>query len=117
MKYQPATKSLILDAEKIARSLRVISGRTPEIPAGWDSRTEQNRLLNFPNWVSGTLLSLYRAIKHLIPSPRAPYWNQVNRAAGAWNAAYGRKNWVEISVAYDRVLEAVYAAEDQEADE
>jgi hypothetical protein len=116
VKYQPATKSLILDAEKIAHDLRYISGRAPAAPEGWNRRDAEQRMHNYSMWVSNTLTNLYKAVKHLIPSRRGPYWNQVNAAVERWNNAYGRRNWQEMSVAYDRVLEAVYAAEEREGE-
>lgn len=118
MKFQPRTQALILDAEKMAADLRVISGRSHRLPG--DAYTPAREYF-VRNTVPATLSELYKQVKHLIPGGRAKYWNQVNKACGEWYRLDGRgtvaRNWEEMSVAYDRVLEAVYAADDHQDDE
>lgn len=118
MKFQPRTQALILDAERVAADLRILSGRRVRIPG--DQHTLAREYILRPT-APATLSELYKQVKHLIPGGRAKYWNQVNKACGEWYRLDGKgtvaRNWEEMSVAYDRVLEAVYAADDNLDDE
>lgn len=115
MDFRPETLSLIKDAELIAYNLRVLSGRF-KLRAGesFDAGAWRNKYMVY-NTVSNVLPELYKQVKHLVVGSKQPYWNMVNRVSSEWRhtGAYG-KDWYAASVAYDRVLEIVYQAQDAE---
>lgn len=120
MIFRPSTQRLIERAEVVARDLRVISkrGRPGAHATIRDIRTLQSEYAFSPQVIE-LLRDLYRDVKHLIPTPRQPYWDQISEVRTNWAAArpgVPNKPWRDLCDAYDRVLEAVYAAQDREGD-